>query len=51
MLCGNLERWNAVGGGREVQEGGDMCIFMADSHMVHTWSIHGCCMAETNTIL
>ena len=30
------------GGGRGVQEGGDMCIPMADSHG---------CMAETNTTL
>ena len=29
------------GGGREVQEGGDICILMANS----------CCMAETNTAL
>ena len=29
-------------GGREVQEGGDICILMADSY----W-----CMAETSTIL
>ena len=51
MLCDNLERRDVAGGGREVQEGGHMCIFMADSHMVHTWSIHGCWMAETNTTL
>ena len=30
------------GGGREIQEGGDIYILMADSH---------CCMAETNTTL
>ena len=29
-------------GGREVPEGGDICILMADSH---------CCVAETNTTL
>ena len=29
MLCDNLE--DGVGGGREVQEGGDICIPMADS--------------------
>ena len=41
-LCDNLEWWDEVGGGREVQEGGDICILIADS----------CgCMAETNTIL
>ena len=31
VLCDNLEGWDAVGGGREVQEGGDMCISTADS--------------------
>ena len=31
-----------MGGEREGQEGGDICILMADSC---------CCMAETNTIL
>ena len=42
MLCDNLEGWDGVGGGREVQEGGDICILMVDS----------CCyMAETNTTL
>ena len=42
LLCDNLERCNGVGGGREAQEGGDMCIPMADS-------CHH--MAETNTTL
>ena len=37
-----LEGWDGVGGGREVQEGGDICIPVADS----CWY-----MAETNTIL
>ena len=32
MLCDNLGRWDGVGGGREVQEGGDICILMVDSH-------------------
>ena len=27
----NLEGWDQEGGGREVQEGGDLCIPMADS--------------------
>ena len=27
----DLERWDRVGGGREVKEGGDICIPMADS--------------------
>ena len=31
MLCDNLEVWDGVGGGREVQEGDDICIPMADS--------------------
>ena len=30
-LCINLERWNGVGDGREVQKGWDICIPMADS--------------------
>ena len=42
VLCDNLEGWDGVGGGREVQEGGGIYILMADSH---------CCMAETNTTL
>ena len=41
-LYDNLEGWDEVGGGREVQEGGDIYGLMADS----CW-----CMAETNTIL
>ena len=31
MFCDSIERWGRVGGGREVQEGGDTCILMADS--------------------
>ena len=31
MLCDNLEGWDGVGGGKEVQEGGDIQIPMADS--------------------
>ena len=31
VLCDNVEGWDGVGGGREVQEGGDICIPMADS--------------------
>ena len=41
-LCSNLEGWGGKGAGRKVQEGGDICISVADSH---------CCMAETNTSL
>ena len=31
MFYDNLERWHGVGVGKEVKEGGDMCIPMADS--------------------
>ena len=31
MFSDNLEGWDGVRGGREVQEGGDMCIPVADS--------------------
>ena len=31
MLCDHLEGWDGVGGGREVQEGGGICIPMLDS--------------------
>ena len=31
MLCDNLERWNGLGGGREAQEGGHICVPMTDS--------------------
>ena len=41
-ICDNLEGWEGEGGGRWVQEGGDMCIPMADS----CW-----CMAKTIRIL
>ena len=30
-FCNNLEGWEREGGGREVQEGGDICILMANS--------------------
>ena len=42
QLCINLEGWHGEGDGKEVQEGGDISILVADSH---------CCMAETNTTL
>ena len=42
VLCDNLEREDGMEGGREVQEGGDIVIPMADSR----W-----CMTETNTLL
>ena len=41
-LCDNLQRWDAVGDRREVQEGGNVCIPMADSCRR---------MAETHTTL
>ena len=41
-LCDKLEGWDGVGGGREVREGEDTCIPMADP----CW-----CMAEAYTIL
>ena len=41
-LCNNLEGWEGVGGVREFQEGGAICILMANTY----W-----CMAETNAIL
>ena len=31
VLCDNLEGWDEVGDGREVSEGGDICIPMADA--------------------
>ena len=31
-LCINLEEWGREGEGEEVQEGGDICIPMADSY-------------------
>ena len=30
MLCDNPEGWDGVGGGKEVQGGGGICIPMAD---------------------
>ena len=30
-LCNNLEEWERAGGEREIQEGGDICVPMADS--------------------
>ena len=31
MLCDNLEGWDWVGDGREVQDGRDICMPVADS--------------------
>ena len=41
-LCINLVGWNGEGDGRDVQEGGDICISVADSC---------CCLIENNKIL
>ena len=41
MLCDDLEGWDGEGG-RDIQEGGDICIRIADSLY---------CTAETNTAL
>lgn len=42
MFFDNLEGWDGAEGGGKVQEGGDMCTFMAD--------LRGC-MAEANRTL
>ena len=39
MLCDDLEGWDWGGGGGKAQEGGNICILMADPR---------CCTAETN---
>ena len=31
VLCDDLEGWDGVGGGKEVQEGGHICISMVDA--------------------
>ena len=38
VLCDDLEGWDEGGGGRALQEGGNICIHVADSL---------CCTAET----
>ena len=42
VLYDDLQEWDERWGGREVQEGGDICIHIADSL---------CCTVETNTTL
>ena len=39
-LCDNLEEWDGVGGGREVQEGGDMYTPMADFMLLYGRNQH-----------
>ena len=31
MVCDNIEGWDGVGGGKDLQEGGNICVLMADS--------------------
>ena len=33
VLCDNLEGWDGVGGGKEMQEEGDMCMLM----LIYVW--------------
>ena len=35
MLGDNLEGWVGVGGGRKVQEGGDICMIHRDVWLTH----------------
>ena len=42
VVCANLDGWNGEWNGKEVQEGRDICVHIADSL---------CCRAETNTTL
>ena len=42
MLCDDLDVWDGGGSGREVPEGGDICIHIDDSLR---------CTAETNSTL
>ena len=39
-LCDNLEGWDGVGGGREFQEGGDICTPMADFMLLYGRNQH-----------
>ena len=34
MLCNYLQGWDGIGGGREVQEGGDIYIYLWLVHVV-----------------
>ena len=40
-VCVCIKGWDGVEGEREIQEGGDICLLMTDSH---------CYTAETSTI-
>ena len=41
MLCGDLDGWDGMECGREVQDRGDICLHLADST---------CCTTENNTL-
>ena len=41
MLCGDLDGWDGMECGTEVQERGDICLHIADST---------CCTTENNTL-
>ena len=59
VLCGNLEGWDGVGGGRKVQEGGNTHTHThTHTHTyvyiyIHTQTLraNSHCMAETNNIV
>ena len=41
VLCDNLEEWDGVGGGREVQKGGDMFVCVSRSVVSDSLRPHG----------
>ena len=41
MLCDNLVGSDGMGAGKEVQEGWDICIPMADSEGHQPWDVFG----------
>ena len=40
MVCDDVEGWNGRRGGREPQEGGDICIIMTDSCRIAVVAMH-----------
>ena len=44
MLCDNLERWDGVGGGKEIHEGGGKCKYIRLIH-VDVWQKPSHCKA------